>query len=51
MKNFVVLRPKTYSYLTNDSIGNKKAKGIKKCAIKRECKYEDYKRVSRSKST
>ena len=30
MTNFVVLRPKTYSYLTNDSNGNKKAKGIKK---------------------
>ena len=44
MTNFVALRPKSYSYLTNDSNGNKKAKGIKKCAIKRECKYEDYKK-------
>ena len=32
---FVKLRPKTYSYLTNDGKEDKKAKGTKKCVIKR----------------
>ena len=32
---FVALRPKTYSYLTDDCEENKKAKGTKKCVIKR----------------
>ena len=32
---FVTLRPKTYSYLTDDSKEDKKAKGTKKCVIKR----------------
>ena len=31
----VTLRPKTYSYLTNDGREDKKAKGTKKCIIKR----------------
>ena len=30
MTEFPVLRPKTYSYLTDDSDKNKKAKGTKK---------------------
>ena len=45
MTNFLVLRSKTYSYLTNDSNGIKKAKDTKKSAIKQECKYEDYKNL------
>ena len=32
---FVTLRPKTYSYLTDDCKEDKKAKGTKKCVIKR----------------
>ena len=40
---FVTLRPKTYSYLTNDGKEDKKAKGTKKCVIKRMIKFNDYK--------
>ena len=40
---FVTLRPKTYSYLTNDGNGDKKTKGTKKCVIKRMIKFDDYK--------
>ena len=32
---FVTLRPKTYSFLTNDGKEDKKAKGTKKCIKKR----------------
>ena len=37
------MRPKTYSYLTNDGKEDKKAKGTKKCVIKRMIKFNDYK--------
>ena len=40
---FVTLRPKTYSYLINDCKEYKKAKGTKKCVIKRMIKFNDYK--------
>ena len=40
---FVALRPKTYSYLTDDCKDDKKAKGTKKCVIKRMIKFNDYK--------
>ena len=40
---FVTLRPKTYSYLTDDGKEDKKAKGTKKCVIKRMSKFDDYK--------
>ena len=40
---FVTLRPKTYSYLINDCKEDKKAKGTKKCVIKRMIKFIDYK--------
>ena len=40
---FVTLRPKTYSYLTDDCKEDKKAKGTKKCLIKRRLKFNDYK--------
>ena len=40
---FVALRPKTYSYLTDDCKENKNAKGTKKCVIKRMIKFNDYK--------
>ena len=40
---FVALRPKTYSYLTDDCKEGRKAKGTKKCVIKRELKFNNYK--------
>ena len=40
---FVTLRPKTYSYLTDDGKEDKKAKGTKKCLIKRMIKFDDCK--------
>ena len=40
---FVTLRPKTYSYLKDDFKKDKKAKGTKKCIIKRMIKFNDYK--------
>ena len=39
---FVALRPKTYSYMTVEFIEMKKAKGTKKCVIKKMLKFEDY---------
>ena len=36
---FVTLRPKTYSYLTDDGKEDKKAKGTKKCVIKKIIKF------------
>ena len=41
---FVALRPKTYSYMTDEFIEMKKAKGTKKCIIKKMLKFEDYKK-------
>ena len=35
MKEFIGLRPKRYLYLTEDGNVNKKAKGTKKCVIKK----------------
>ena len=43
MTEFVALRPKTYSYLTDDCKEDKKAKRTKKCVIKRGLKFNDYK--------
>ena len=43
MTEFVSLRPKTYSYLMDDGWSDKKAKGTKKCVIKRRLKFNDYK--------
>ena len=40
---FVSLRPKTYSYLTDDGKEDKKAKGTKKCVIEKMIKFNDYK--------
>ena len=41
---FVTLRPKTYSFLTDDVKEDKKAKGTKKCVIKKMIKFNDYKK-------
>ena len=43
MIEFATLKPKTYSYLTNDSYENQKPKGTKKCVIKRKPKFKDHK--------
>ena len=43
MTEFVALRPKTYSYLMDDTHVTKKAKRTKKCVIKRVLKFNDYK--------
>ena len=40
---FVILRPKTYSYLIHDDSENKKSKGTKKCVIKIIFTFNDYK--------
>ena len=40
---FVALRPKAYSYKTDDNIELKKAKGIKKCVINKMLSFRDYK--------
>ena len=41
---FVTLRPKTYSFLTDDGKEDKKTKGTKKCVIKKMVKFNDYKK-------
>ena len=41
---FVTLRPKTYSFLTDDGKKDKKAKGTKKWVIKKMIKFNDYKK-------
>ena len=41
---FVTLRPKTYSFLTDDGKEDKKAKGTKEFIIKKMIKFNDYKK-------
>ena len=41
---FIALRPKTYSFLTDNDKIDKKAKGTKKCIIKKMIKFDDYKK-------
>ena len=41
---FVPLRPKAYSYITNDFIEMKKAKGTKKCVVNKMLRFDDYKK-------
>ena len=43
MKEFVGFRAKTYSSLKDNNDEDKKAKGTRKCVIKRELKFQDYK--------
>ena len=40
---FVALRPKAYSYKTNNNIELKKSKGTKKCIINKMLNFNDYK--------
>ena len=39
----ITLRPKTYAYLDNDSNDHKKAKGTKKCVIKQNLMFQNFK--------
>ena len=41
---FIALRPKTYSYFTDNDKIDKKTKGTKKCIIKKMIKFDDYKK-------
>ena len=41
------MQPKTYSYPKDNNDEGKKAKGTKKCVIKRELKFKDYKKCSK----
>ena len=43
MIEFCALRAKTYAFLLDDGIEKKKAKGTKKCVMKREIMFEHYK--------
>ena len=43
MTEFAGLRPKTYSYLMDDGGSDKKAKGTKKCVLKRRLRFNHYK--------
>ena len=43
MTKFVTLRPKIYSYIMDDDSEAKKAKGTKKCVIKKVLKFNGYK--------
>ena len=42
-RKFDGLTPKNYSYLIDDDSEDKKAKGTKKCVIRRELQFENYK--------
>ena len=46
----VCLRPKTYSILTEEK-NIKKAKGVKKCVVKKKIRHEQYKLVLNRKKT
>ena len=43
MKEICALRAETYAYIMDDDSEKKKAKGTKKCVIKRRLLFEDYK--------
>ena len=48
MKKFATLRAKTYSYLTDNSNGDKKSKDTKECVKKSKLIFKDYKNCSKS---
>ena len=41
-KEFCTLRAKTYAYLLDDDKDMKKAKGTKRCIVKRRLMFENY---------
>ena len=45
VKKFVGLFPKTYSYLQDDNDEGNKAKGTKSYVVKRNIKFEEYKKM------
>ena len=51
MTEFVVLRPKLYSYKKLDGAEDKKCKGIKKCIVKKTLIFVDYKNCLFNDST
>lgn len=51
MKEFVALRSQTYSHLADKECVDKKAKGKKKCVIKQEIRFKDYKKCLKSNKT
>ena len=42
MKEFIGLRPRCYSYLTDDGSVDNKTKGTNKCVIKKEIMFNSY---------
>ena len=48
---FVALRPKAYAYLDDDGNDYKKAKGTKKCVIKRKLIFQNFKNCLFSSKT
>ena len=44
MTEFIILRPRAYTYLTDNGKEDKKTKVTKKCVIKRMIKFDDYKK-------
>ena len=51
MKKFCATTAKTYAFLLDDGTEKKKAKGTKKCVIKRILKFNDYKDLFFKKKT
>ena len=51
MTKFVILRPNTFSYFIDYSSSDNKAKGTKKCVIKRRLKFIDYKNCLQNNET
>ena len=49
MTKFVGLKSNTYSYLIDDGSEDEKAKGTKKCVIKRKLKFENYQNYLKAK--
>ena len=45
MTEFCALRAKTYAFKLDDDTEMKKAKGTKKCIVKRQLMFENYKDV------
>ena len=43
MKEFCALKAKAYTYLMEDESKMKKAKGVKRCVVKRRLMFENYK--------
>ena len=51
MKKFVGLKAKTNSYLKDNNDEDEKAKGTKRCVIKRKLKFKDYKKSLKAYQT